>query len=290
MTAASESPTSNAPATDQVPRPSELGRNNFAGITAFLGGQANVMMQLSMAPVGYGVYESKVDSGRIDLHPLKRLRTTLTYLAVATLGTDADRDAYRQAVNRAHRLVRSTPQSPVKYNAFDPELQKWVAACLYVGFRDAMTFLYGPPTEEFADQLYRDCVWLGTSLQMRPEMWPRDRAAFAEYWAQTLPTLHVDETIRRYLLDTVLDGGYLPWFVRVVAAPVSRFFNTGFLPPEFRREFGLPWSDRRQRWFLRIMRGLGYLERAVPAPVRLFPFNVYLWDMRRRLRRGKPLV
>ena len=34
-----------------------------------------------------------MDSGNVYKHPFKRARTTGTYLAAATIGTDADRDA-----------------------------------------------------------------------------------------------------------------------------------------------------------------------------------------------------
>ena len=52
-----------------------------------LAAPANVIMQLGLPGVGYGVMESRVNGGRIDRHPVKRGRTTLTYLAVATRGT-----------------------------------------------------------------------------------------------------------------------------------------------------------------------------------------------------------
>ena len=56
---------------------------------AFAAGAANVIMQLSWPQVGYGVVESKVDSGDLLKHPWKRARTTFQYLAVAILGTAA---------------------------------------------------------------------------------------------------------------------------------------------------------------------------------------------------------
>src|ERR1700684_2000986 len=104
---------------------------------------ANVIMQLSLPGVGYGVLESPVDSGNVYKHPFKRARTTGTYLAVATIGTDSDRALIRAAVDTAHRQVRSSPSSPVSYNAFDPALQLWVAACLYRYFVDQHEVLYG---------------------------------------------------------------------------------------------------------------------------------------------------
>src|SRR5215469_14213811 len=72
---------------------------------AFAAGAANVIMQLSWPEVGYGVVESKVDSGNLLKHPWKRARTTFQYLAVAILGGPADRAAFRAAVDGAHRHV-----------------------------------------------------------------------------------------------------------------------------------------------------------------------------------------
>jgi uncharacterized protein (DUF2236 family) len=250
-----------------------------------LAGSANVIMQLSRAPVGYGVLESKVDSGNLFRHPMKRTRTTLTYLAVATMGTDAERAAYRHGVNEAHTRVRSTAESPVAYNAFDTDLQLWVAACLYKGFEDVyLAFVGGEPAH-----FYRDAAALGTTLQVRPEMWPADREAFEEYWAAGLAEVGIDDTVRRYLTDIV----DLRFLHPVVAAPgrrFHRFVTTGFLPQRFRDEMRLPWTDADQRRFDALLTALGRVTRVLPAAVRRFPFNFWLWDLRRRLRTGRPLV
>src|SRR5262245_9362608 len=77
---------------------------------SFAAAAANVVMQLAVPGVGYGVAESKVDSGSILKHPWKRLRTTSQYLAVAVFGSDEDRAAFREAVDVAHRQVISTPE------------------------------------------------------------------------------------------------------------------------------------------------------------------------------------
>jgi len=101
---------------------------------ALLAGPANVIMQLARPGVGYGVLESRVESGRVDRHPIKRARTTFTYLAVATKGCPEQKAAFRRAVNRAHAQVYSTDESPVEYHAFDRDLQLWVGACLGAGY------------------------------------------------------------------------------------------------------------------------------------------------------------
>src|ERR1700730_19328393 len=97
---------------------------------ALLLGAANVMMQRARPGVGYGVVESRVESGRVDLHPIKRARTTFTYLAVAMAGSDAQKEAFRRAVDRAHAEVYSTAGSPVQYNALHPDPKSWGAAGL----------------------------------------------------------------------------------------------------------------------------------------------------------------
>src|SRR3954453_2099683 len=117
------------------------------GLGAILAGTANVIMQLSRPPVGYGVLESPVESGQVMRHPVKRFRTTFTYLAVALLGTDEERAAYRGAVDVVHRQVRSGPDSPVPYGAMDPRLQLWVAACLYRGAVDVHERMNGALSE-----------------------------------------------------------------------------------------------------------------------------------------------
>lgn len=258
------------------------------GIGAILAGPANVIMQLALAPVGYGVLESKVESGQITRHPYKRARTTFSYLAVALLGDDSDRQHYREAVNGQHRLVRSDPTSPVRYNAFDPALQLWVAACLYYGAVDVYARLYGPIADAEADALYRHCARFGTTLQVKQEMWPSDRDAFAEYWAKTSADARFDEPVREYLLDLIQLRQ-----MRGVPPPVRRFtawVSTGFLPPLFRERLDVEWTADDERRFVSLLHRIGTAAQLVPGPVRRLPISGWLWDVRRRTRRGKPLV
>lgn len=264
-------------------------RRYLSGIGAQLAGPANVIMQLSWPEVGYGVKESRVESGSAMVHPVKRARTTLTYLAVALLGDENDRRAYRRAVNRQHAQVRSTASSPVAYSALDSDLQMWVAACLYYGTVDLIERMHGPLDERTADQLYAYSARLGTSLQVREEMWPPHRAAFARYWEESLGRVRIDDTIREYLLRLVrLEN--LPRLVRILLAARNDFWTRGFLPPVFREQMGLTWSAAEEERFNRRLRRLGRLDDLLPEAVRIFPFNVLLRDMHRRLRRGQALV
>ncbi len=254
-----------------------------------LAGTANVIMQLSQPGVGHGVVESPVESGKATVHPVKRARTTFTYLAVSIWGSDEERKAYRSAVNGPHRQVRSNADSPVEYNAFDPELQLWVAACLYRGLEDVHNALY--PDSEFRGEngIYESSHTMGTTLQVRRDMWPGDRDAFERYWEEQLETMSIDDTVRHYLTK-LTDLSFLPWVVRETLRRPHRFFTVGFLPERFRSEMGFEWSETDQWCFDQVMKVLGTYNQVAPAPLRKFPFNAVLADFRRRRPKGMDLV
>ncbi|BBX73120.1 DUF2236 domain-containing protein [Mycobacterium shinjukuense] len=250
---------------------------------------ANVIMQLSLPGVGYGVLESPVDSGNVYRHPFKRARTTGTYLAAATIGTATDRSLIRGAVDLVHRQVRSTPSSPVSYNAFDPKLQLWVAACLYRYFVEQHEFLYGPLDDASADAVYRDARRLGTTLQVPERMWPPDRVAFDDYWKRSLDELRIDPPVREHLRG-VASVAFLPWPLRALAGPFNLFATTGFLAPEFRAMMRLDWSRTQQRRFDRLLAVLRLADRLIPHGAWILTYRLYLWDMRFRARRGWRIV
>lgn len=252
-------------------------------------GAANVIMQLSWPAVGYGVHESRVESGRLFDHPVKRTRTTLTYLVVAARGTAEDKRAYKKAVNGAHARVRSTADSPVAYNAFDPELQRWVAACIYRGFEDVHRLMHGPMSAADRERTYQLGATFGTTLQMPADMWPPTRDDFDTYWNESLARVSIDDTIREHLLSIAR----LEFAGRTrsrLLGPVNLFFTAGFLPEEFRREMRIDWDDRRQRRFERLMAALGAIARQLPLPVRELPYRYLLADLRWRYITGRPLV
>ncbi len=264
---------------------------------ALFAGAANVIMQLSRLPVGRGVAESRVESGRVDLHPVKRLRTTTAFLVIASLGTREERLALRKQINRAHAQVRSRPGDDVEYNAFDPELQLWVAACLYKGVEDLVRVGTGGEIDaETMDVLYHHGRRFGTTLQVDPAMWPADREAFEEYWQSGLAQIEMDEVTRPYLqgIAEVSFSPFGPGWLRRLNARLMRgpasFMTLGFLDPAFIKELGLEWTDEQQRRHDRLFGLIGRLSYAAPRPIQMFPLNLYLWDTRRRLRKGLPVI
>ena len=258
-----------------------------------LAGAANVIMQLSRPGVGHGVVESRVESGRIDRHPIKRARTTFTYLAVAAQGTSEQQAAYRQAVNGAHAQVYSTEESPVSYNAFDPGLQMWVGACMYKGVTDIYKIFVGEFDDQAAEQLFEEGIALGTMLQVPREMWPADQAAFDRYWEESMAEVHIDDTVRDFLWPIAagrVRGAKLPASVQGRLDDFNLFITAGFLPQRFRDEMRLDWDDEKQRRFDRLMKRIRFVNDLLPGFLREFPFNWMLKDLDWRIRSGRPLV
>ncbi|MGE2691149.1 oxygenase MpaB family protein [Mycolicibacterium pulveris] len=260
---------------------------------ALLAGPANVIMQLARPGVGYGVMESRVESGRVDRHPIKRARTTFTYLAVATTGTDEQKAAFRRAVNRAHAQVYSLDDSPVKYNAFDKDLQLWVGACLYKGGVDIYRLFIGEMDEQTAEQHYEEGIALGTTLQVPEDMWPKDRAAFDKYWQESLEKVHIDDAVREYLWPIAagrIRGVKLPGPIQRRIDDFNLLITGGFLPQRFRDEMQIEWNAAKQRRFDRVIAVLRTINNLLPRFLRQFPFNVLLKDLDWRIRTGRPLV
>jgi uncharacterized protein (DUF2236 family) len=250
---------------------------------------ANVIMQLSRLPIGHAIAESKVDSGSLRKHPLKRTRTTLAYIMVALFGSEHERAVMRSEINEQHRLVRSDPEDAVPYNALDADLQLWVAACMFRGVIDATTFLYGPVDDAAFQSLLGHCSSFATTLQVSVSRWPQNRAAFEAYWATSMPDVRMDDVTRDYLRG-IASLAFLPAPLARVLGPSHRFLTVGFLPPPFRDELGLPWTTRQQRRFERVVAGVRVLNRSLPRPLREFPWNLVEHDTRRRIAHGRPVL
>lgn len=256
---------------------------------SFAGAAANVVMQLASPGVGYGVVESKVDSGSILKHPWKRLRTTSQYLAVAVFGSDEDRAAFRAAVDGVHRQVISTAESPVTYSGFDRELQMWVAACLFVGLEDTYTLLRGEMTADQAEQFYRSSWTLGTTLQVTEDQWPATRTEFDAYWDNACKQVVIDAPVREYLLDLINLRMINP-VVGLPFRPLLKFLTIGFLAPVFRDALGLRWSKGKQRRFEWLFLLVAFANRFLPVFVRQGGSFLVLADVRRRVRAHSSLV
>lgn len=250
---------------------------------------ANVIMQLSRLPIGHAIVESKVDGGSLSKHPIKRTRTTLAYIMIALFGTEHERAVLRREVNAQHSQVHSDPGDAVTYDAFDTDLQLWVAACMFRGVVDAVTFLIEPVDDARFAALLRHCAPFATTLQVSESRWPHDRATFEVYWAAAVHEVQMDDVTRDYLRG-IASLAFLPKPLARTLGPTHRFITVGFLPSPFREELGLTWTPQDQKRFERIISAVATLNRHLPRTLREFPWNLIEFNTRRRIARGRSVL
>lgn len=272
---------------------------NLLDLVTVLGltsGVSNIIMQLSLPPVGHGVNESRVVSGSPRRYPIKRARTTGQYLALALIGNATDRAVMRAAIVEVHNPVVSTPESPVRYSGNSPKLQKWVAACLFRFYLDQYTLLYGPLAPADLDILTRSASSLATGVNVRDADWPQSWTEFTEYWDSVVPDLSIAPEVCRDF-ESLADLTFVVEAWGPLARPLSRFAGPSYrfmtranLPSEFRDLMGWAWSARDQRRFMRVLAVLRVIDRLGGGALVRLNYRVLLADFRLRLALGRPVL
>lgn len=266
-----------------------------------------ILLQIAHPAVGHGVARHSDFARR----PMSRLNGTLTYIYALAAGDERDIRAVQRAVNRAHAPVSNPPRGErapsrapggaardsdhavnphggtgagagvgPRYDARDPELQVWVAATLYDTALLVYERVFGALDDDTAERVYREYAVLGTALQMPPELWPADRAAFRRYFDGMLAGLAVDDTVRG-VAAALLRAERAPLPVRA-AMPLARQATIALLPPGLRAPFGLAWSESRQLRFDRAFAVTAAVYRHLPGPLRRLPQRHYLRTLHRR--------
>lgn len=249
---------------------------------------ANIVMQLSLPPVGHGVNESHVASGSPRRRPVKRARTTQLYLTVALMGNEADRTALREELRQVHTPIHSTTESPVKYSANAKDLQLWVAACLFRYYIDQYTILYGSLPIEQLDHLVQDGSVLATGVNVPHRDWPKDWLQFEQYWQQMLPRLAIAQPVRddfESLADLTFLAEAWGWRGAILARMLGRtfhFLTRATLPPFFRELMGWDWTAADQHRFDRILRVIRPIDTALNPLLIATLYKLYLVDYRIR--------
>ncbi|SEA57725.1 oxygenase MpaB family protein [Leifsonia sp. 21MFCrub1.1] len=243
------------------------------------GGGRALLLQIAHPAVGRGVAEHSDFASRL----MDRFDATMLYLTATMFGSPAERAAMRRVVNRAHAPVRAegTTGGPA-YNAYDPELQLWVAATLYQTVMDLHRRVFGPLTPAQEDRAYDELSRALSNLQLTPDRWPSGRLAFDTYWERMVASLRVDDDVRA-VSRQILFPRRVPWWLRPTL-PLVRLVTGGLLPGPVRQEFGIAWDDRRQRRFERAIRWTAAVYPRLPLRLRHLPRERYRAKLHRAVR------
>lgn len=260
--------------------PEPLTAKDIAGEAINLaGGGRALLLQIAHPAIGQGVADHSDFANRM----MDRLHATMTFLYASVYGTPEELRFVRRSVDRAHAPVRAESRGDAPaYDAFDPELQLWVAATLYDTMIDLRERVFGRPSVDDGDRLYREFSVQLSLLQLPVELWPATRADFSRYWTSMLPRLTSSQETRA-IARQILYPARVPPGTRALL-PLARLVTVGLLPDAVRRELRLAWNARLQRRFDRWMRFTAVLYPLLPERLRHQPRDYYLRRLRRAMR------
>lgn len=228
-------------------------RRYAADASLVLGGPAAILLQVADPVIGAAVAARSA----FATDPMRRLRSTLTFVWAVGLGTAAQRARAGAFVNRAHRGVPG---------ADDPGRQLWVAATLARLGVTTHELLHGPLDTGTAAEVHAASAELGEALRVPRGLWPADRAAFDRYWDRAVAGLEVGADARRVAAD-LFAARAAPWWVRA-GMPLGRVITAGLLPETVREAYGL---RHRPRAFAAAIGLARMLARITPRPLRELP-------------------
>ncbi len=230
------------------------------------GGTCALLLQLAHPAVAAGVAQHS--TFRQD--PFARLRRTLTSTMTVVFGTQAEADRAIRRINAIHGAVHGAiPESGASYDARDPRLLLWVHATLVDTALRMYDRFVAPLTPDDAQAYHAEArqiaIRLGVPADAVPATLLELRAFMAEMVASgevaVSPTaLELSEAVR---YPTSLPPRFL-W-------DLAHLASDSVLHPGLRRQYGIPWSARREAGVARVAVATRRLLPVIPAALRCVP-------------------
>ncbi|KAL4864851.1 hypothetical protein BDV12DRAFT_211347 [Aspergillus spectabilis] len=257
---------------------------------ALAGGPAAILLQIAHPSVGQGV----ADHSTFTKRAIARVQYTQMYIYVMIFGTDSDKAAMKAWVDQAHARVKSE-SGPRPYSALDPELQLWVAITIYASMIGMYELIYGPLPPAMAERVFQAYSVMGTSLQVPPEMWPKNLAEFRVYWRDMCENqLRVTADAELVLKEIFHPVKSMPLWARpavLVAMPFIRRLTIEQLPPGVREQFHLRSTKSSRAIAGLFVSGMACVYPFTPLFIRQLPKSYAMRLFRKKVKkRGGQLV
>lgn len=250
------------------------------------GGLTAVLLQVAHPVVGRGVgiHSEFSKPGRA----VDRAEKTGIFIYVMVFGTEEEKKAMKHYINMMHSRVKGG-DGKTAYYAKDPHAQLWVAATIYATMIGMYEMVFGPLPSARAERVYKEFSYLGTSLQMPPELWPANRAAFWRYYSDMIENhLEVTPEAEKVLYDLMHPFKPAPWWAKPAIPflfPVIKALTIEQLPVKTRQQFGLR-STKFTR-FINVLSttGICAIYPAMPLAMRQSPKTFYMWRLRKMMKK-----
>jgi uncharacterized protein (DUF2236 family) len=239
-----------------------------------LAGPRAVLMQIAHPLIAAGVAEHS----RFREHRLARLYRTSVAAAAITFGSRDFVFRAVESINRIHRRVHGVLRSQVgifpagtPYDANDPELKFWVLSTITDSTLLVYDLFVSPLSDDDRQQYYNDSLTVAKLFDIPEHLIPPSYKDFQSYMNDTLQSdvITAGDTARdiaRGLFSSSVEGSLL-FLVSAV--------GIGLLPERLQREFGFPWSRRRDSWLLRMAAVSRRVRGHLPTIVCSSPFATF---------------
>lgn len=235
-------------------------------VMVLAGGSCALLMQAAHPVVAAGVAEHSTYA----TDPFGRLLRTLGTSYDIVFGSRSTADAAIRRVNAIHAAISGRlPDSGEPYAALDPQALLWVHATLV----DTALRVYGrfvAPLTPAEEQAYHvECGRVAALLGVPPGDLPATIGELRGWMTEMVDSGRVRVGPQaRDIARTVL---YPSRFPPRLAWDAAHLVSMAVLPPPLRRQYGIPWSARRERGLERIARASRRVMPWVPSLLRHVP-------------------
>jgi uncharacterized protein (DUF2236 family) len=234
-------------------------------VIVLAGGSCALLMQAAHPVVAAGV----VEHSTYATDPFGRLRRTLTSSFDVVFGTRSRADAAIHRVNAIHAAVRGHLADGSRYTAGDPEALLWVHATLVDTALRIYARFVGPLDGDEERAYLREAAIVAERLGVLPTDLPTEVAELRGWMAEMLGSGRVRVTpAARRIARTVL---YPNRLVPRVAWDAAHLISLATLADPVRRQYGIGWSEGRERGVQRLAAVTRRTLPLVPAPLRFVP-------------------
>ena len=239
-----------------------------------LAGPRAVLMQIAHPLVAAGVAEhSRYRNARFG----RLYRTALAAAAITFCSEDLALRAIR-SIDRKHLKVHGVLRraagifpAGTPYDANDPELKFWVLATITDSTLLVYDLFVQPLSMAEREEFYRDSLLMPKLFGIPDSLVPQTYADFQTYMKRMMSgdIIHVSESAREIahaLFSPTIAG---------TALYAGSVIGIGLMPYRLKREFGLPWNLRRERWLLRSAQIHRSVRKHVPSIFCASPVATY---------------
>jgi uncharacterized protein (DUF2236 family) len=234
-------------------------------VIVLAGGSCALLMQAAHPVVAAGV----VEHSTYATDPFGRLRRTLTSSFDVVFGTRTRADAAIRRVNAIHAAVRGQLPGGAAYSAADPEAMLWVHATLVDTALRIYARFVGPLSADDECRYLEEAAEVAERLGVLPADLPSGVPELRAWMAGMVESGRVQVTpAAERIARTVL---YPNRLVPRLAWDAAHLVSLATLPDPLRRQYGIRWSDRRERGVERLAAVTRRTLPLVPRPLRFVP-------------------